>query len=153
MQRIVSFDYARAIRDGLDLIPDPITERLQHVEFLTGSDPVHAGLHHFEDASYGRSYRQTAHCCYAWHTSDRSTTIVLPEVPEPHTVVHELGHALHEVLDWPTVQPVTWYANTDEHEAFAESLTTWLIAGYGDAAALHADEPTLALFEQIAADE
>jgi len=47
----------------------------------------------------------------------------------PAVIIHELGHALHDQLDHqPEVQPVTQYARTNSHEAFAEAFTAWVAA-------------------------
>lgn len=151
MQRLVSADYRESIARAIDLVPPGIMDRLRHVEFLTGTDPVWAGLHGYASALDGRGYAASAHCAYRFHTADRSTTIVLPVLEPPHVVVHELGHALHEVIGFAHVAvPVTWYAKTNDWEAFAESFVASLY-WYGDQAAFHADEATRALFAELAA--
>jgi hypothetical protein len=42
-------------------------------------------------------------------------------------VIHELGHALDDVLDYEWwAKPVSAYAQVDDHEAFAEAFTAWV---------------------------
>ena len=91
-----------------------------------------AGLHEFEVADDGGSYRTAAQYvseCLQRHRprSARRATIVLPLGPgRTATVVHELGHALDEVLgeEW-SAKPVSDYARVDRFEAFAEAFTAW----------------------------
>ena len=70
-------------------------------------------------------------CCYPHHmlgpADRRVTTIVLPGTAwGPLLIVHEIGHALHETFDFgPHSDPVTDYARTNKHEAFAEAFTSW----------------------------
>jgi hypothetical protein len=136
----------------MDLIPASLHEWVA-ADFACGVDPLFAGLHRFEDASYGRSYRDTAHCVHPHHqmhlpADRRQTTIVIPKVLTPDHIVHELGHVLHERLQWePIAEPVSWYARTNHHEAFAEAFTSWLVPGH----AARPDDRTLALFEQLSA--
>jgi hypothetical protein len=153
MNRLVDAAYREAIGAGMAIIPAAIMARLRHVHFLTGIDPVWAGLHSYTDTDDGRAYSQTAHCAYQHHTSDQTTTIVLP-VPElPDVVVHELGHALDEVLGWHhAASPVTAYAATNREEAFAESFRASLY-WYGDQDAFMADGATRALFAALCGPE
>jgi len=120
------------------LIGPTIMGRLSHVQYVSGVDPVFAGLHGYEDIGDGRSYRTTAACYYPCHLSGprdrRVTTIILP-VAEPgwtgvRTVVHELGHALDEVTRFEhDAAAVTRYAETNRREAFAEAFTAWVWEG------------------------
>jgi len=152
MNRLTDHRIAEGIADALLVIPEPIRARLAHVEFLAGVDPVFAGLHDWEVMSYGRSYRNTAHCAWRVHTSDCSTTIVLPEPETTETIIHELGHALDEALgELHLAEAVSWYAETCRVEAFAESFTAWLLPEYGDQDASHRDLVTRRLFEELAA--
>lgn len=153
MQRIVTADYREAIAEAFAIIPERIAERLQHVQFFTGTDPVWAGLHPYRDTGDGRSYSDTAHCAYTFHTLDHRTTIVLPtpQAADPFVVVHELGHALDEVLGFDhAAVPVTEYARVNRQEAFAEALRAHLY-WYGDQSALWRDEATRSLFDRLAA--
>ena len=157
MQRIVSQQYAETIGRALSAVPPFIMSRLEHVHFLTGTDPIWAGLHRFPESDDGRSRLDTAHCCYPWNQEGlpralRQTTIVLP-VPETHwTLLHELGHALDEVLGFRhTAYPVDDYAAKNSHEAFACAFEAWLSPGYEDYDALMANDPaTVALFTRLA---
>lgn len=104
--------------------------RLPGLQFVAGVDPIFAGVHSFTTTRDGRSYSQTACCCYPFHmlgpSNRRVTTIVLPVLVHPFTIVHEIGHALHETFDWePDPPAVTDYARTDKHEAFAEAFASW----------------------------
>lgn len=148
--------YGQAIGAALDVIPVAVVRRLEHVRFVCGVDPVFAGLHRYGDTGDGRSYAVTAHCCYRFHLDGpadrRVTTVVLP-VPADATVpviVHELGHALHEVVGLDHVAvPVSAYATTNTWEAFAEAFTAWVLPGYGDQEVACADRPTRALLEGL----
>lgn len=137
MQRVPNQRFVPAIARALSLTAR-WSQYLQRAEFLCGVDPVFAGLHHFADIGDGRSYRNTAHCAYPhnqMHLSAqlRATTIVLTRPLEPHVIVHELGHVLHEALRFePVVAPVTDYAATNKYEAFAEAWTTQFFWNYGD---------------------
>jgi len=128
VERIVSWTYAGAIGRTLDIIGPEIASMLSHVHFLTGTDPVFAGLHNcdaIEDGSH-RSYRNTGHCCYPNGASDGRTTVVLPVIGDADTLIicHELGHCLDEVLGFRhTAIPVDDYAATNRYEAFAQSFT------------------------------
>ena len=152
MDRLSGAGYRTSISAALEIIPAALHD-LVRVDWFCGADPLFADLHRIEDASYGRSYRSTAHCVYAHHQEHRArasrrTTIALPTVETPDVIVHELGHVLHERLRWePVARPVTWYAGTDLFEAFAEAFTSWLIPGY----ARRADDRTIALLESLAA--
>ena len=161
MNRVKTGGYGAAIAASFDLIPAALHDLIRP-EFLCGSDPVFAGLHRYESTTDGRSYRNTAHCTYDFHQmhlprARRSTTVVLPVVPSVRTVVHELGHVLHESLLFePQVRPVTWYAQTNWCEAFAEAFTSWVLPGehgYGPAKdrLLASDPAAVALLDQLAA--
>lgn len=156
MERIPSQLYGEAIGEGLRRLPAGMRDRLGHVRFVCGVDPVFAGLHAYTDGHQG-SYGDVAHCCYPFNLlgprDRRTTTIVLPtpEAAQPHTVVHELGHALHYLVGFEHLAaPVTEYAATDRYEAFAEALVAWTHY-YGDRDVATQDHATLALFEELAA--
>lgn len=161
MNRIRQHRHIEPYHHALRLLPPGITARLA-CEVLAGADPVAAGLHRHTDASYGRSYRDTAHVAYEYHQGHmprdrRAVTIVLPDVPSIAVVVHELGHVLHAAIRFQatTPQPVTWYAQDNDHEAFAEAFAAWALPyGHGYGAAkdrLHRHDPaTVALFNQLA---
>lgn len=152
MHRVTSNRFREPINRALELIPGGVRPLL-NTDLFCGADPVFAGLHHYESMSFGRSYRTTAHCVYNFHQEHlprarRRTTVVLPTVPDPETVVHELGHALHATLGWRfSASPVSWYAETDRYEAFAEAFTAWCIPGY----AVVPDEASRNYFDQLAA--
>lgn len=139
VQRLTDNIYAQAIARAYVLIPDELHRFIQ-VDFLTGTDPIFAGLHHHENTVDGRSYRNTAHCCYGYSLRDlpisrRKTTIVLPLRIDARssTVVHELGHALDESLGFAFDSgPTSWYSYNNRYEAFAEAFTSWVIPPYGD---------------------
>ena len=164
MQRVVSHQYTQLIEAGFDLIPKAIADRLRHIHFFTGTDPIYAGLKYGGDEETtkdGRSYRATWCCSYPWNQAveDKRTTIIMtdlqleyPKALRPVMVVHELGHCLHEVLDFePYPRPVTKYAQHDKWEAFAEAFTLWLFPSYGQYYRIieEIDEKTRALFSQL----
>lgn len=143
-----------------DIIGPIIMARLGHVQYVIGVDPVFVGLHSFVDIADGRSYRDTAHCAYPSHlvgpADRRVTTIVMPSHhdrgagtwAEPHTLIHELGHALHETIGFDhDATPVTKYAALNRFEAFAEAFTSWCFPGNGYD---WPDEATVALFRSLA---
>jgi hypothetical protein len=117
---------------AFDWLPEPLARRLSFVHFFVG-DPVFAGLHEVEVADDGGSFRTSAQYVPEYlqrhrPRSVRRPTIVLPFGPRrTETVLHELGHALDEVLGekWPA-KPVSDYARTDPYEAFAEAFTAWV---------------------------
>lgn len=138
------------------VIGDGIMARLGHVQYVAGLDPVFSGVHPFETTRDGRSYRDTACCCYPWHIigprDRRVTTVVLPSFQDGwrgvKTIVHELGHALDESIGRrETVTPVSTYARTDRDEAFAEAFTRWCwgpLPGYD-----RVDDKDRALFQSL----
>lgn len=134
MERIRHQRHAEAIREALSLVPDAVRDRVRP-HWLTGTDPVFAGLHRYEEASHERSYRTTAHCTYPYHQTpllraDRHTTIVLPTEDDfdPTIILHEYGHAVDEHLGFHRrVTPLGWYARTRRSEAFAEAFTAWVL--------------------------
>lgn len=154
MERLRDHRYAEAITAARQLLPPAIDARL-HPHFLTGTDPVWAGLHNYTDCSYGRSYRDTMHVAGPEHqrnlpTDRRWVTVVIPTVPQLPDLVHELGHVLDRELPFKhTAQPVSWYANDNREEAFAEAFAAWLIPGYADRPL---DPATVALFESLAVE-
>jgi hypothetical protein len=131
VNRIVDQRFAESLSIALEWIPAKVMELLRHVEFLVGTDPIFAGLHQYETTDAGRSYRNTAHCVYVSHQPHiprcrRRTTVVLPRPVGTATIVHEIGHALDELLEerWP-VKPVTKYAEVNRAEAFAEAFVAF----------------------------
>lgn len=139
-QRITTQTHAEVIAGAIELLPGSLDEHLAHVAFFT-ADPIAAGLHSNERAEDGRSFREIAHHSDGWALprplSERRSTVVMPTVVSYGvgviTVVHELGHALHEKLDWePRSKPTTEYAHLNDWEAFAEAFTAWVLPPRGD---------------------
>ena len=170
MERVTDYAYAEAISAAYQLLPPAIAERVRHVHFLVGADPLAAGLHFTEVTQDGRSYRETPHCVYPFHQlhlprARRHTTIVLPAAWRPalrnpklatRVVVHELGHVLHEVLGFEyEAKPVNAYAQRDYLEAFAEALVAhavpWVPGWMREE--LYRDPATVYLFDKLAAGE
>ena len=149
--RIHGVGQREAIGVAVDVVGQRIMARLPHLQFVAGVDPLFAGIHGFMRTDDGRSHRETACCCYPHHllgpADRRVTTILLPSIEHPRTVVHEIGHALHATYDFePNPTPVTAYARTNRWEAFAEAFTSWVwpSSDYG-----RVDDETLALFNSI----
>lgn len=142
----------QAIQQAHLIIPPRILDLMGPYDYFCNADPVFAGLHTFEDASYGRSYRNTAHVIYPNHQkhrprAERLTTVILHDGNDPDVVVHELGHVLHRRLKYVRVtKAVSWYAEGDRYEAFAEAFTSWVVPGY----AQRPDDATIALLEALA---
>ena len=156
--RVRSWQDAEPISVALSLLPSRMRERVAHAEWFAGADPIFAGLTAHKLTKDGRSYRDTAHVCYPFHLehrprAERVSTVVLPKPVPPWVVVHELGHVLHESLDFATHDPapVSTYARTDRWEAFAEAFTAWICPEIYPWAGeiLARDELTLALFEEL----
>ena len=130
--------FHNAIVGAFDTLPGAVRERLDHVDFLCGVDPVWVGLTSVETSDDGRSLRDIAYCDYLYTQKHlpadrRRTTIVLPTecAANVWTIRHELGHALHEILGWyGPVRPITEYARTNAYEAFAEAFCAWREPGY-----------------------
>jgi hypothetical protein len=132
VERIQGPDAGELLSTALDWLPRSLARRLGFVQFFMG-DPVFAGLHEFEVADDGGSYRTAAQyvseaCQTHRPRSARRATIVLPHGPgRTATVIHELGHALDEVLGYEWLaKPVSKYARVDPFEAFAEAFTAWV---------------------------
>lgn len=124
---------------------------LGHVRFVCGVDPVFAGVHSFDGCGYG----DVPHCCYPHHLNGpadrRVTTVVLPLAVHPYVVVHELGHALHERINFDhRSEPVTDYARTNFQEAFAEAFVARHY-NYGDRDTFLRDTATRSLFRSLQA--
>ncbi len=154
MSRIPDARWRDPIGRAMAMLPIGIRDRLAHVQFVCGVDPIFAGIHRAVDTNDGRSYRNTPHCCYPYHldapADRRVTTIVLPE-PEPaYIIVHELGHALdHTIGRKHMAAPVTEYARTNRDEAFAEAFVAWRYL-YGDQDVANRDKATRSLFRELA---
>lgn len=152
MERLTSGGFVPAIGHALALIPPSILGRM-HFQIFTGTDPLWAGLHAFEAATYGRSYRSMEHVVYPYHQTSlpldrRVTTLVVPVPRPPRRIVHELGHILDEATGFQHVaEPVSAYARTKRAEAFAEAFTAWLLPGYS---AIRVDDATRALLAGLA---
>lgn len=152
--RVPTQRFASIIGAAWDAVPPGIRDRLSHVRFACGVDPVFAGLHTYETIADGRSYSATAHCCYPGNLlgprDRRVTTIILPVELHPWLVVHELGHALHHVISFEHgARPVTNYAMTNSLEAFAEAFVAWRYH-YGDQGVASSDQATRTLFADLA---
>lgn len=151
MDRLTSQGYSTAIEAGLLSIPVRIRERL-NPHFLTGTDPVYAGLHSYEDTDDGRKYSETAHTVYEYHQTAlpkvlRRVTIVLPSLKDLgiEPIIHELGHVFDHHLGFRhCANPINEYARMNRREAFAEAFTAWV---YGD---VPIDRATEYLFDQLA---
>lgn len=129
---------AKAIGQAMRLIPAHL-HPLIGCEFVTGVDPVFAGIHSFVETR-GHRYADTAHCVYDFHQdhrprSERGVKVVLPSNRNygwdswqgVKVVIHELGHVLHERIGFAYVaEPITEYAHTNHHEAFAEAFAGWV---------------------------
>lgn len=101
------------------------------------ADPVFAGLHDYETTFDGRSYHDTMHVCYPFNISGpasrRRTTIVIPHGATLYGMVHEFGHILDGLHDFGfTAKPVSEYAKSDRHEAFAEAFAYRIWFGLED---------------------
>lgn len=161
MERVISYQYTELIESGFALIPQAIADKLRHIHFLTGTDPIYAGLTDWVEGKGGRSLRDMWGVYYPRHqiVEDRRTTIVMPDLmPEyprelrPVMVAHELGHCLHEVVGLRYLaRPVTEYAQVDMWEAFAEAFTLWLFPEYGRYYSIidRVDDEMMALFSRL----
>ena len=146
--QVYSLNCNEAIAEAFRLL-NRFPRHLLHCDWLLGADPVWKGLHDYEEASYGRSLRDTPHVNYPWgrlnrNVDDLPTTVLQVEVP-PEVVVHELGHVLHYHIQFERgCVPCTWYAATNYWESFAEAFTGWAVPGYAE---IHPDDH--AFFESL----
>ncbi len=151
MDRNTCSGYSELVGYAFSIIPRGIVDKISYTHFLTGIDPIYAGLHSYIDIGGNRSYRNTAHVVYPYHQRIskelQHTTVVLPQLESLDVVVHELGHVLDESLGFTHIaEPCTEYAKSNREEAFAEAFTSWLFWNYGK----EVDEKTRYLFESIA---
>lgn len=133
--------YRPALETARSMLPQKVVETAP-LRFLCGVSPLFVGLHGYDDTGDGRSYADTAHACYPYHTSDGYPRVVLPY---DHAVVsrsldwqtmiyvHEIGH----IFDWATgfsVTPpeTTWYSKVSRGEAFAEAFSMMVHPTYAD---------------------
>ena len=160
MERIVNAEFSELIGYSISILPARIWERISYVHFLTGTDPVYAGLHnhisvpdeYVKSGNFeGYSNRDICHMVYPeaqliLPKTLRRTTIVIPYMETPMGIIHELGHVLDEALDFShSAIPITEYAKINDCEAFTEALVGWLFEDCGEP-----DEETTALFEYLA---
>lgn len=154
MKRLVSYSYNDPIAFALASMPAGIRSRVENTDYFCGASPVFAGLHNYVDTDDGRPYSRTAHAVWIMHQwllprTLRVPTVVLPQPVGPKTVVHELGHILHEALEFkPDALAVTEYGKTNRWEAFAEAFTAWL-GWYGPDVRGAVDERTATLFAAL----
>ena len=126
--------YREPVEAAFALLPGWLAHELADTPFLLGvAEP---GWDTHLVTVDGRAYSHTAHVSFAHNQAlrpvgERETTVVLPQPVSVTTVVHELGHVLHERLGFPNApEPVTAYAQTNELEAFAEAFTAVFVPGY-----------------------
>jgi hypothetical protein len=159
---------AELVGRAMRYVPESLVD-LAPVDWFLGSDPVFAGLHCFEtNTATGVSYRdRVGHYVHEDHQTHRPRdvrvpTIVLPAVDHHFYdhyawwliawVLHEFGHAVQFAsernlrLTW-WADPITDYAKTSHHEAYADAFADWR-CGYYDHKVL-ADRATVARFELI----
>ena len=156
MERIADNNYSEVIGEAFRLLPPALEVELRYVHFLTGVDPIYAGLHDSIAIGDGRSFRNTAHVVFGRYEVGKQerTTIVLPLLADGClvTIIHELGHCLDELLRFEHMAvPVNIYAETNRMEAFAEAFTAeyfWL--GDEEEDIFQSDKSTRVLFEQLA---
>lgn len=133
--RVTDQATAEVIGYGLELLPARIRERLEHVAWFT-ADPLFAGLHRYPRHQPGPELDAILDCPhhimaeFLERPAEPRSTIVLPCPVEPTTIIHEAAHALHASIGWatvarPTIPEVTWYAETDYWEAWAEAFLVW----------------------------
>jgi hypothetical protein len=133
MNRLIDRRSVPAIVEAKRMLPPAILRLVRHADFLCGVDPHFTGISEYVNIVDGRSYRDTAHVLYPMHQwsipkSRRAPTVCLPAPEEPWSIVHELGHILHEVLMFePYPKPVCDYAATNFYEAFARAFDAWVL--------------------------
>lgn len=138
MNKILDARNEKHIQRAFDIIPARLHRHLAHVDWLIGHDAFALGLHQYEKTGDGRLFKDTAHCAYECSSADKRTTIVLPNLELVSTIVHELGHVLHESTGWANpayykINKVSEYASTDVYEHFAEAFTTFCLPSYWNA--------------------
>jgi hypothetical protein len=165
---------AEAVGAALRHVPESL-QRMAPVDWFLGSDPVAAGLHVWEVSSLaGKSYRdEVGHYVGIAQQEHRprcvrAPTIVLPSVDRRlyetgerslrllGWILHEYGHAVQDASEWGrrttwVADPVSAYAQTNHHEAFAEAFADWRLPGcrFGH---VHKDRATVAHFERLVSE-
>lgn len=135
MNRVCDAGIAEAVGVALDYLPCRVRGIVETADFLLGADPLFVGLHRYEAASTGRSYRDTAHVSYPFHSLDGQLTLVMTPHDGPcvNTLLHEFGHVLDARLcerlgKWPPApRPLGSYAAQDRWEAFACAFHSWCV--------------------------
>lgn len=133
MDRLVDRRIVPAIVEARRLVHPAIWQRIKRADFLCGVDPNFVGVSEYMVTVDSRNYADTAHVLYPMHQSRlprsrRMTTVCLPLEVESWAVVHELGHVLHEALEFePAPWPVDDYAGKNSHEAFARAFDAWIM--------------------------
>lgn len=137
MQRIKYNSQFNLIRDAISLLPVKVKPFLETVDFVFDYKPIYIGSH-FDNSldDYGRSYQNTCHCNYDYHTSDNKTTIFLfsevilmQDNKKMDIIWHEIAHAIHERLNFCNYDwiPIWDYEiDTNYTEVFACSFNRWL---------------------------
>lgn len=146
--------YDFLIEDGMEQVSKVLD--LQHellgCNWLVGKSFKREGIFYADDvpdASFGRSYDNTACVLYPWCLSKPNLGPVVcvpcagraynPYTREwiddnciPWVLVHELGHVLHWHLGLEDFgfETVTEYATYDYMESFAEAFTSWIFPDY-----------------------
>lgn len=160
VKRLVGSDYREPIEAALALLP-PQLSALRRTDFFCGADPVRAGMveahiYHFNNGTVVPINE------LAFETEvEGRPTIFLPTAPEwkkhyagseVSVVLHEIGHVVHNHIDWIDldVVPLSDYAWTNHHEAFAESFAEWLM--WGRDGLLQWDPATLRFLEDLSID-
>ncbi len=157
VDRLVDRRIVPAIVEARRLIHSAIWQQIKRADFLCGVAPNFVGVSEYTVTVDGRNYADTAHVLYPMHQprlprSRRVTTVCLPLEVESWAVVHELGHVLHEALEFePAPRPVDDYAATNSHEAFARAFDAWIMPYLWPAerARLEEDPETVMLFRTL----
>lgn len=155
MQRLLSNKQLPEIKHAFKLIPNRILSKIDYVDFLCEVDPIFVGIHDYENANHSRLYKNITHCAYPFHQhilskDQRKTTIILPIHESVWTIIHELGHVLHEVVDFSIKPiPITNYAKTNYCESFAESFCAYIHFSYTKNRLKDYDPKTLKFFQDF----
>jgi hypothetical protein len=140
VERVLSVPLASEVQPALQEL-SPALRKLAACDYVLGVDPVFIGLHRFADCEDGRSYAETAHCCWPEHAahSRERTTGVLPSVAAEwgaagsvgraqltleHEHFHVIDHAVFGATgrwaaDHVELPTVSEYAARDKWERFA----------------------------------
>lgn len=170
MERVRTQEFVEAVAHGLSYVPAGVLKKVGSVHWFEG-DLSFAGYSSSLPESHYMSAFSTRHLQIYNHADRLCPTICFTgvpwqSIPDPHDVVHELGHSLQTGLGsyedswgWPVANriglptlggPITTYEEETYCEQFCEAMVAWLLPAHelthrysGSAERLQEDCPEL----------